>query len=214
MPSSATPAAVRNPKLRSSSTWHSKSNESALRQISRRRYWRAFITGNHAFFGGGLRKWWVHGPEWPSWPSLALGVSGLSLFALATLFSLHHFGGTDPNGEIAAEQVPSSDRLPSTPSPREESLTAAAPRSSSDPVTELPVNPSTVSPASSLARRPRALYSTDELTVELSNPSESDYVEYLVPGPGNRPVIMRLPNTIRMKYGQASEEHFIRNVSH
>ena len=167
------------------------------------------------FFWGGLRKWRVHGPEWPSWRSLALGVSGLSLFALATLFSLHHFGGTDPNGETAAEHVPSSDRLPSTPSPpREESLTAAAPRSSSDPVTELPVNPSTISPASSLARRPRALYSTDELTVELSNPSESDYVEYLVPGPGNRPVIMRLPNTIRMKYGQASEEHFIRNVSH
>jgi Putative zinc-finger len=164
------------------------------------------------FFWGGLRRWWACGPEWPSWPSLALGVSGLSLFALATLFSLHHFGGTDPNGEIAAEQASASD--PSTPSPREESLTAAVPaRSSSDPVTELPVNPSTVSPASSSVRRPRAL-SIDELTVELANPAESDYVEYLVPGPGNRPVIMRLPNTIRMKYGQASEEHFIRNVSH
>jgi hypothetical protein len=162
------------------------------------------------FFGGGLRRWWAHGPEWPS---LALGVSGLGLFALAILFSLHHFGGTDPNGEIAAGQASASG--PSTPSPREESLTAAVPaRSSSDPVTELPVSPPTVSPASSSVRRPRALYSIDELTVELANPAESDYVEYLVPGPGNRPVIMRLPNTIRMKYGQASEEHFIRNVSH
>jgi hypothetical protein len=166
------------------------------------------------FFLGGL-KWWAYGLEWPSWSSLALGVSGLSLFALATLFSLHHFGGTNPNGDSAAEQVSAGDRLPATPSPREESLTAAAPGpSSSDPVTELPVNSSAVSPTGSSVRRPRALYSTDELTVELSNPGESDYVEYLVPGPGDRPVIMRLPNTIRMKYGQASEEHFIRNVSH
>jgi Putative zinc-finger len=171
--------------------------------------------GESRFFLGGLRKWWAYGLEWPSWPSLALGVSGLSLFAVAILFSLHHFAGTDPSGEIAAERVSASDRLPSTPSPREGSLTAvAAGRSSSDPVTELPANPLTVSPASSSVRRPRARYSTDELTVELSNPGESDYVEYLVPGPGNRPVIMRLPNTIRMKYGQASEEHFIRNVSH
>jgi hypothetical protein len=168
-------------------------------------------------FLGGFRKWWAYGLEWPSWPSLALGVSGLSLFALATLFSLHHFRGTDPNGEIAAEQVSASDRLPSTSAPREEALTAAAPaRPSPDPVTQLPVNPVSVSPAGISVRRPRALYSTDELTVELSNPGESDYVEYLVPGPGNRPVIMRLPNTIRMKYGQASasEEYFIRNVSH
>ena len=165
-------------------------------------------------FFGGLRRRWAYGLEWPSWPSLALGVSGLSLFAIAILFSLHHFAGTDPNGEIAAGQVSASDRPPSTPSPGE-ALTAAAPGGSvSDPVTELPSNPLTVSRAGSSVGRPRILYSTDELTVELSNQGESDYVEYLVPGPGNRPVIMRLPNTIRMKYGQASEEHFIRNVSH
>lgn len=44
--------------------------------------------------------------------------------------------------------------------------------------------------------------------------ADSDYVEYLVPGPGNRQFIMRLPKTIRMRYGQPSEEYFIRKVSH
>jgi hypothetical protein len=171
---------------------------------------------NSRVLWGGLRSRFVYGLEWPSWPSVALAASGLSLFVLAILFSLHHFAGTDRPAEIAVEQPPVSDLPPSTPSlQKEEPLTAAAPaHSSSNPVTELPVNSATLSPASTPVRRPRKLYSTDELTVDLSNPGESDYVEYWVPGPDNRPMIMRLPNTIRMQYGQASEEHFIRNVSH
>ena len=164
---------------------------------------------------GSLRSRFAYGLEWHSWPSMALAGSGLSLFALAILFSLHHFGGTDRPAEIAIQQPPASNLPRSTPSLQKELLTAAASgQSSSSPVTELPVNTSTVSPASTPVRRPRKLYSTDELTVDLSNAGESDYVEYWVPGPDNRPMIMRLPNTIRMQYGQASEEHFIRNVSH
>lgn len=42
----------------------------------------------------------------------------------------------------------------------------------------------------------------------------SEYVDYVVPGPGDRPIIVRLPKTIRMRYGQPSEDYFIRNVSH
>jgi len=59
---------------------------------------------------------------------------------------------------------------------------------------------------------PRVLYSTE--TGPRAEPAESDYVEYAVPGPGDRQFIMRLPKTIRMHYGQQSEEYFIRNVSH
>jgi len=44
--------------------------------------------------------------------------------------------------------------------------------------------------------------------------SETEFTEYVVPGPGNHQLIMRLPKTIRMQYGQESEEYFIRNVSH
>jgi hypothetical protein len=41
-----------------------------------------------------------------------------------------------------------------------------------------------------------------------------DFVEVLVPGPGDRMRVVRLPRTIRMRYGQPSEQYFIRNVSH
>jgi len=53
-----------------------------------------------------------------------------------------------------------------------------------------------------------ALHSTDPQA------DNGDYVEYTVPGPGNRQLIMRLPKTIRMRYAQQSEDYFIRNVSH
>ena len=43
-------------------------------------------------------------------------------------------------------------------------------------------------------------------------PADSDYLEYRVPG--ERELILRLPATIRMRYAQPSEDHFIRNVSH
>ena len=52
------------------------------------------------------------------------------------------------------------------------------------------------------------------LTIDAEPAAGTDYVEYLVPGPGDRQLIMRLPKTIRMRYGQPSEEYYIRNVSH
>jgi hypothetical protein len=43
---------------------------------------------------------------------------------------------------------------------------------------------------------------------------DADYVEYLLPGPDNYAVPVRLPKKIPMRYNQMSEEYFIRNVSH
>jgi hypothetical protein len=43
-------------------------------------------------------------------------------------------------------------------------------------------------------------------------PADSGYLEYRVPG--DRDFILRLPPTIRMRYAEPSEDHFIRNVSH
>jgi hypothetical protein len=43
---------------------------------------------------------------------------------------------------------------------------------------------------------------------------ETDYVEFQVVGPDNRPVSFRWPNKFRTRYGQTPEEYFIRNVSH
>jgi hypothetical protein len=44
--------------------------------------------------------------------------------------------------------------------------------------------------------------------------ADTEYVEDVMEGPYSRPVTVRLPKKIRMQYGHASEEYFIRNVSH
>ena len=44
--------------------------------------------------------------------------------------------------------------------------------------------------------------------------NESDYSEYTALGPDNVPMIIPLPNTIRMQVGPPSEEFFLTNVSH
>ena len=44
--------------------------------------------------------------------------------------------------------------------------------------------------------------------------SESDYGEYTVIGPDNHPMVIPLPNTIKVEIRPPSEEYFIRNVSH
>ncbi len=43
---------------------------------------------------------------------------------------------------------------------------------------------------------------------------ENDYREYTAIGPDDLPMIVPLPNTIRMQIGLPSEEYFITNVSH
>ncbi len=42
----------------------------------------------------------------------------------------------------------------------------------------------------------------------------ANYVQYVIPGPDDRQMLMRLPKTIWMRHGQPSEEYYIRNVSH
>ncbi len=44
--------------------------------------------------------------------------------------------------------------------------------------------------------------------------NESDYGEYTALGPDDVPMIIPLPNTIRMQVGPPSEEFFLTNVSH
>jgi len=44
--------------------------------------------------------------------------------------------------------------------------------------------------------------------------SESDFGEYTIIGPDNHPIVIPLPNTIKVEIQPPSEEYFIRNVSH
>lgn len=54
----------------------------------------------------------------------------------------------------------------------------------------------------------------DDWTESFLDPGDLGFLEYRVPGPGDRQLIMRLPKSIRVRYGQPSEEYFIRHVSH
>jgi hypothetical protein len=55
---------------------------------------------------------------------------------------------------------------------------------------------------------------TDSWVTPYADPSDSGFVDILVPVSGDRQLIMQLPRTIRMRFDQPSREHFIRNVSH
>jgi hypothetical protein len=62
---------------------------------------------------------------------------------------------------------------------------------------------------------PRSRFSlADDWTAGFLDPADLGFLEYPVPGPGDRQLIMRLPKSIRVRYGQPSEEYFIRHVSH
>ena len=54
----------------------------------------------------------------------------------------------------------------------------------------------------------------DSWATPYADPRDSEFVDILVPGPIGQQLIMQLPRTIRMRYGQPSREYFIRNVSH
>jgi hypothetical protein len=54
----------------------------------------------------------------------------------------------------------------------------------------------------------------DEWASAIAEPADSEFVEYLVPVQGDRQLIIPLPRTIRMRYGQPSANYFIRNISH
>jgi hypothetical protein len=57
-------------------------------------------------------------------------------------------------------------------------------------------------------------FGRDNWATPYADPRDSGFVDILVPGPDGQQLIMQLPRTIRMRYGQPSREYFIRNVSH
>lgn len=145
----------------------------------------------------------VFGFGWGSWQWAATGLAAVVLAAFAGVYASRHIGSA-PSAQTALVQAKSA------PAPAQEQeapggrlntapLAAAAGAVDANP-TDLPV---------------RTGYSTEPDTpVVYADSTDSEYVECLVPGPGGRQIIMRLPSTIRTRYGQPSEEYFIRNVSH
>jgi hypothetical protein len=138
-----------------------------------------------------------------AWGALAVTLLGAGIFYVA------RWNYSDPNG-VSVTQKTAARPQEVQPVP----LDAENPQGQG--------RPSIAEVSESLpAKRPKsphndAVFSTEEsgLSVFAEPAADSGYEQYLIPGPDNRQIIVRLPKTIRMRYGQPSEEYYIRNVSH
>ena len=141
---------------------------------------------------------WIYRWELSSWRLLAYGLPVAAAVVIAVAVGvpwLRQQGNrpelSDSGGPALSLQNPDGDRA----------VQPFAARTSSSPfaVADKHISPLTA----------------EDVSVPIdAEPGDTGFVEYMVPGPGDRPVIMRLPRSVRMRYGPPSEEYFMRNVSH
>jgi anti-sigma factor RsiW len=143
------------------------------------------------------------GDNWV-WRPVALGAVIVAVLGAGIVF-LTRATVIEPDGSVRLMRKDSAS--PSQIQPGPDLASGTVPMESAD-VDE--------SPAQGKTLQSNAILFPQEsgLTIETDPAAGTDYVEYLVPGPGDRQLIMRLPKTIRMRYGQPSAEYYIRNVSH
>lgn len=152
-----------------------------------------------------LRTFWIYGFEWPSRRKTAFAASGLLVLSLAIFYALHRPGGeTVSRAPIAAPVAPETgvQAVEVRQSPDREAAAILRKAPSADEAARQAGKVQPVVPQ----------VEPEEMAVQES--PEMDYVEYMLPGPGNYAVPVRLPKKIPMRYSQMSEEYFIRNVSH
>jgi hypothetical protein len=152
-----------------------------------------------------LRDVWIYGFGWPSWRSMILASSGFAILGFGIFYAFQRIAPNPPS-------VPS--------------LTADAPAKKADkPVKGTDLVDQKDEPVAHVVRsfskrlpaveRPKAVETAQSSgSPEKEYPmdqevTDSEYVEYQVIGPDNRPLTIRLP-----RYRKTTEEYFIRNVSH
>jgi anti-sigma factor RsiW len=146
-----------------------------------------------------FRMPWIYRWEWLSWRSLAVGAAAAGVILVGVLIPLRQ----QKSPSIADPAVTAGDP-PETPVAEAQ-----------QPAVRRPSGRTSGSPLAVSPRRIPPLTTEDaSAPIDAEPGDEAGFVEYMVPGPGDRPVIMRLPRSVRMRYGPPTEEYFIRNVSH
>jgi hypothetical protein len=144
-----------------------------------------------------------------SWQSVRLGAASaiiLIFLGLGTLYSVqwwslsHQTSRAASGAPASLAAQPAHSRLPVLPEP----LSAV----SATHEVNAPVNPGDQFASTTTNQV------DGEWSPAIREIADPQFREYQVPGPGDRKLILRLPDTIRMQYDQPSEEYFIRNVSH
>jgi hypothetical protein len=143
-------------------------------------------------------QFWIWSLDWPSRRALLAGAVGVAVVTLGIFVAyranIRHDNSVNSNSPAnpLQESNPSAGLTSADMSPLPEQATA--------------------NPASVPGGRFKPVYA--DLPVDNVGAEDSDYVECLIPGPGDRMMVVRLPKTIRMRYIQPSEQYFIRSVSH
>ncbi len=150
-------------------------------------------------------RYWEYGCEWLTWRSALAGAAAVAvLFAAGFIgWRLRHDDGAVAQREVAAPGGAGGSPLAAAPVERPSPAVA-------QPITARKLMRPLVVPPAGMDLADEAEFAP-AIRVE---PADSGFVEYLVPGPGDRQLIMRFPKAVRMQYDPPSEEYFIRNVSH
>ena len=171
------------------------------------------IQKSHSLFSG-IRSLWIYGIEWPSWRKLSLASSSLIVLGLILFYAFHrpvpNHESTVPTAAVESAKAPAKSK--EDPAKMMNTNAENKPAAKSDqPHSKKPVVEST-----KVAGTTKPPLPYEEVDLQDQEIEEMQFVEYEVMGPDNRPVLIRLPmpKTIRMQYGQTSEESFLRNVSH
>lgn len=147
------------------------------------------------------------GDAW-SWRTVAWGALAVALLGAGIFFSTR-WTNSEVNGVSFARKTAGTPAAQPNPGDTEGSAAMMEPTNVAEVSDSVPS-------AGRKALRNDAVFSTQEsgLSIYAEPAIGTDYEQYLVPGPDNRQIIVRLPKTIQMRYGQPSEEYYIRNVSH
>ena len=149
-----------------------------------------------------LHTTWLYGFDSFSWRKVALAGCGLAALALGAVYWPHHSPGVAP--------LPASSYIAAGPTAMVHTETEKPVAAVHEPLTQRRQAPEPVRLKTESAPPQPA---QQELSTE-PEIADTEYKEYVMEGPDNRPVIVRLPKMIRMQYSHPSEEYFIRNVSH
>ena len=161
---------------------------SVLNEIGARKLRRTFLP-----FG----RFMVFGFDVSAWRKYALAVSAIVALGLGSFYWYNHHASDPPQAPSWTSNNPANLDLDALEYGNENSS----------------ANPALFQQGPVLRTDPRFNPLRGELSVKYQT-SESDYGEYTIIGPDNLPMVIPLPNTIKVEIHPPSEEFFIRNVSH
>ena len=152
-----------------------------------------------------VRRYWIHGFEWPSWRKVAFASSSLAILSIAIFYASHRatFEHTSIPPRVAVEPAKTAIEMKEVKDSPDNTVAAL--------LSKKPVASKTRKPA--IKAQPPRNAAEPELLVN-QDVQEMDYEEYTIRGSDNHAVPVRLPKRIPLRYNQMSEEYFILNVSH